>query len=441
MLPGGNILLTAEYITRTRITMEGGEITGRDPGDQSWRQCLTNRRVYVRTFGCTYNEGDSALLKTILTGQDCLITEDPDDADVIILNTCIVIDRTERNMLRMLRIHAGKERWVTGCLPLARPDLLDEFPDVRVIHPDAIHEAAEDEVPCSGPVQVVQVGPGCAGSCRYCLTRVARGFIRSIPEDDICRSIQQASASGAVEIRLSGQDLSSYGRDTDSFSLGTLLGKVPALPGNCRIRLGMMNPGTLLPIAQETARAMKEGSFFSFLHLPVQSGSDRILESMGRGYTVRDVLEIARIFRHEIPGITIVTDFITGFPGETEEDHDLSMQLLRDLAPGMINVTRYSWRPGSLMGREDELPDRIRKDRSREMIREGYAYLLKNNEKMGGEQASVLVTEHLRNGSVMARTGSYRGVVIQREIKPGSLLNVKITGCTPHYLIGRPEDH
>lgn len=421
--------------------MQPGERERSHPDHLHWRQCLIDRRVFIQTFGCTYNEGDSALLKVILTRQGCCITDNPDDADVIILNTCIVIDRTERNMVRTLRIYAGKERWVTGCLPLARPALLDEFPDVRVIHPDTLHEVADDEIPRSGPVQVVQVGPGCAGSCRYCLTRIARGFIRSIPEDEICTSILRASASGAVEIRLSGQDLSSYGYDTDRLSLVTLLRKVPALQERSRIRLGMMNPATLLPIAHDVARAMKAGSFFSFLHLPVQSGSDVVLEWMGRGYTARDVLHIARIFRHEMPGITIATDFITGFPGETRDDHASSLQLMRDLAPGMINVTRYSWRPGSLMGREDELPDRIRKDRSREMIREGYADLLRNNEEMVGKHAEVLVTEHLRNGSVMARTRSYRGVVIQREIKPGTLLEVSITGCTPHYLVGTPVDH
>lgn len=406
-------------------------------GDLIWCQILSNRRIYLGTFGCAYNEGDSALLKEILENQSCIFTPEPEDADVIILNSCIVIEKTERKILRLLQKYAGKERWITGCLPLARPELLKDLPDVSIIYPDTIHQAAENiYAKRDGPVQVVQIGPGCMGSCRYCITRLARGKIRSIPPDEIIAQVMKCSNSGAVEIRLAGQDLSSYGQDTEDESLASLISRVPGLPENCYIRLGMMNPATLLPDAEAVAHAMNKGCFFSFLHLPVQSGSDRVLDMMGRGYRVKDILHILAVFRREMPGITIATDIITGYPGETDEDHKDTLKLLDLMKPGMVNVTRYSWRPGTGMGREKELPDRIRKDRSREIIREAYTMLLKANELKIGVEMQVITTELLKPGSVMARSHSYEGVVIHESLKPGMICQVKITGCTPHYLVG-----
>lgn len=405
----------------------------------SWVEAFTRLRVCIRTFGCAYNEGDSSRLVTILESKGCTIVQDPSDADVIILNTCIVIGTTERKMVKEMRSYDGKRVFVTGCLPLARPELCQNGQVTGVITPDSIHRmSAGVSSVYSDPVHVIQVGPGCTGSCRYCITRVARGYMRSIPEESIIQSIRDASSSGVVEIRLAGQDLSSYGHDTPGFSLATLMRGVPRLSGTCKIRTGMMNPATLLPIAEEVALAMRDGSFFHFLHLPVQSGSDRVLEMMGRGYTVQDVLKIVDLFRSVIPGITIATDFITGFPGETEADHLASVGLMERMGPGMVNVTRYSWRPGTDMTREGELPERIRKDRSRDMIRIGYAAMLALNERTIGSIEEVLVTEALRPGSVMARTHSYGGVVIQGFYPPGTQLHCRITGCTPHYRIGEP---
>ena len=410
----------------------------RDKND-SWVEALSRLKVCIRTFGCAYNEGDSSRLATILESKGCTIVKDPSDADAIILNTCIVIETTERKMVKEILSYDGRQVFVTGCLPLARPELCHSWQVTGVINPDSIHRLSDEISPkYADAVCVIQVGPGCTGSCRYCITRVARGYMRSIPEESIIQSIGDASGGGVVEIRLAGQDLSSYGHDIPGFSLVTLMRGVPRLAETCKIRTGMMNPVTLLPIAEEVAQAMRDGPFFHFLHLPVQSGSDRVLEMMGRGYTVHEVLEIVDLFRSVIPGITIATDFITGFPGETEADHLASVGLMERMRPGMVNVTRYSWRPGTGMGREGELPERIRKDRSRELIRISYAAMLASNEKTIGSIEKVVVTEALRAGSVMARTGSYGGVVIQGEYPPGTQLYCRITRCTPHYRIGEP---
>lgn len=405
--------------------------------DEQWEKELSGKKVCILTFGCAYNTGDSDLLIYVLKNRGSVIVSAPSEADAIILNTCIVIGSTERKMQKEMNSYPDQEVFVTGCLPLGLPVLLQNQPNVRVIHPDSIHRAAREiKTQFEGPVQVVQIGPGCMGSCRYCITRLARGTIRSIPPPVIISKIESCAESGAVEIRLAGQDLSCYGYDTGEWSLVSLLEQVPTLPDICRIRLGMMNPATLLPIAEHVARAMKKGPFFSFLHLPIQSGSDQVLELMGRGYTTIDIQHILEVFRSEMPEITLAIDIITGFPGETEEDHAKTLDLLSRIKPGMVNVTRYSWRPGTGMERENELPDRIRKDRSRAVIRDAYAMLQKANEMKVGTIIPVVTTELLKPGSVMARSPSYEGVVIREDLLPGIPYIVRISGCTPHYLIG-----
>lgn len=405
--------------------------------DGIWEEALSGRTVCIRTFGCAYNFGDSDLLISVLKNRGSVMVTDPALADAIIINTCIVIASTERKMIKEIASYPDREVYVTGCLPLALPAYLQNHPTVKVIHPDSIHRAAT-MVPYihEGMISVVQIGPGCVGSCRYCITRCARGSIRSIPPEQIHAHIARCAEGGAIEIRMAGQDLSAYGHDTGQWTLATLLENLPHLPETTRIRLGMMNPATLKPIARGVAKAMKNGPFFSFLHLPIQSGSDRVLDLMGRGYSVADIQSIIDIFRSEMPDITIATDIITGFPGETDDDHEQTMDLIRHISPGMVNVTRYSWRPGTGMTREHELPDRIRKDRSRAIIHETYAGFQKANEKKTGAVMEVIPTEELKPGSVMARSERYEGVVIREDCPLGIPCIVRITGSTPHYLIG-----
>ncbi|MDD3573609.1 MAG: hypothetical protein PHD71_01070, partial [Methanospirillum sp.] len=183
--------------------------------DRQWEEALSGQAVYIRTFGCAYNFGDSDLLESVLKNLGSVIVTDPGQAEVVVINTCIVIGSTERKMIKEIASYPDHEVYVTGCLPLAMPALLQDMPHVKAIHPDSIHLAATT-VPHvhDGVVSVVQIGPGCVGSCRYCITRCARGSIRSIPPEKIYEKITGCARGGAVEIRMAGQDLSAYGHDT-----------------------------------------------------------------------------------------------------------------------------------------------------------------------------------------------------------------------------------
>ncbi len=414
---------------------------GENSGDfafPSWVHPLAGQRVCILTYGCTYNEGDSDRLRTILARSGSILTENPDEADVVILNTCIVVEKTERKMVRLLRELGGREIWVTGCLPAARPELLHEFPAVRILSPDSIHAVPLDHGKMDyGPVVVIQIGTGCLGHCTYCITRHARGKIRSIPLNEILSQIRAAVQGGAVEIRLTGQDLSAYGCDQGKPALASLLRKIGEMPGTFYIRLGMMNPATLNPIIDEVADAMDNEHIFSFVHLPVQSGSDSVLQRMGREYRVSDYLKMVETLRNRIPGISIATDVIPGFVEESESDFNDTCTLIEQLKPDALHVTRYSYRPGSTISRFGELPDRIRKDRSRAIIRIGYSNIKNQKQALIGCSEEVIITEQIRPGTVMGRNKSYLGVVIPEDLPVGNRYLVEYTDERTHYLLGR----
>jgi len=174
---------------------------------------LAGIRVYLCTFGCTYNAGDSWKLAEVLRAQGCTLVSDPELADAIIVNTCTVVGKTERNVLRELRRHAMRPLYVTGCMPLVQGEAIGAVCSPVTIHPREIHDAYAkvDTVP-QGPVGVVQACRGCLGSCTYCITRLARGPLESRSLRDVVRETARLVGAGAVEVRLTGQDLGAWGR-------------------------------------------------------------------------------------------------------------------------------------------------------------------------------------------------------------------------------------
>ncbi len=281
--------------------------------------------------------------------------------EAVVINTCIVIGATERHMIRRMRIFADKELYLTGCMPLARMDAILPVCTPRIIHPDSIRERyGSAGTLAEGAVGVVQIASGCVGSCSYCITRRARGAIASEPIDAVLDAVGRLVADGAKEIQLTGQDVSAWGIDRGE-RLPDLLREIVTVPGRYRLRLGMMNPATVFPILDDLAEAYAGEKIFRFLHLPVQSGSDTVLGRMQRGYRAADVLAIVRRFRERYPDMIISSDFIAGFPGETDADFQQSLDLLREAAFAKVNITRYSRRPGTPAAREKDLTDYVRK--------------------------------------------------------------------------------
>jgi len=404
--------------------------------DPAWFKNLCGKRICILTFGCTYNEGDSVKLLEILMASGCTVAESTETADAIIINTCIVIGSTERKMNRLIAAYQHRELYITGCMPLAYPDREYQSPSPVIIWPDEIHTYFH-QIKTVSPIRggIVQIGKGCVGTCSYCITKRARGSLESFEKDEILMYIRQMADANVPEVRLTSQDLSAYGIDRGEERLSDLLAEINRIPGDFMVRLGMMNPATLLLIIDSLLPHLIGGKIFSFLHIPVQSGSDRVLSSMNRGYRVSDIMTILSACRNA-GDIGIATDIITGFPGEEEEDVGATVDLLETMNPAMIHITRYSLREGTSAASYKDMPDRIKKDRSRELTRVRDSLLRARNQQMIGSIIPVLVTEKVRSGSVTARTKSYQNVLIQQDLMPGTRVFVSITGERTHFLIG-----
>jgi threonylcarbamoyladenosine tRNA methylthiotransferase CDKAL1 len=398
---------------------------------------LKNRTIYVESYGCTYNHCDTQKLVALAEAQGCRQVP-ADKAEVVVINTCTVVAKTERQMLRRMEAFRDREIVVTGCMPVVQLDAIREVCDAYFILPEELQRlsgrAGAMIAPATG---AVQIGPGCLGSCAYCITRCARGRLQSFPEEAILAEIARLVAEGAHEIQLTGQDVSAYGLDRNT-SLADLLQRIGDIPGDFRVRVGMMNPATACRIMDDLVEAFLREKVFDFVHLPVQSGSDRVLADMRRGYAAADFTRLVEAFRERLPDMRISTDLIVGYPTETDADFSRTLDLLNATRPTKVNITRFSPRPGTPASTLGDMPDWIKKERSRALTRTANAIYDDTNLAFIGKELEVLVTEQKMEGSVVARDQSYNNIVIREPLPLGIRVRARITGHRRHYLVAEP---
>ncbi len=420
----------------------------------------------MEAYGCTQNYGEARLMQEALAGQGHDLTASEGDADAHVLVTCTVIEATERKMVRRIRALAAHDKplVVAGCMAAAERDRVQALvPRAKLLPPRRWPEivdllgantacgdrAAETETASFGwHDAIVPIAQGCAGRCTYCITRVARGAVKSYAAEDVVAQVRRSVERGVREIKLTGQDTGAYGRDSGT-NLAELLRSLVALPGDFRIRVGMADPLTVLPIVDELVEAYASEKVFKFLHLPVQSGDDAILGAMRREYTVADFESVVAAFREAFPALTLSTDVIVGFPGETEAQFEATMDLVRRARPDIVNVTRFSARPGTPAA---SLPDPVVgwrvKNRSRRITSLRFAIAREIHQVFVDEEVDVLVTEPGKEGTVLARTPEYRQVVLHEPANLGEFLRVRIDAARATDLFGhavtdglyRPEE-
>ncbi|MFB6304765.1 MAG: tRNA (N(6)-L-threonylcarbamoyladenosine(37)-C(2))-methylthiotransferase [Haloferacaceae archaeon] len=413
-------------------------------------------RYHIETYGCTANRGESRRIERRLRDAGHHPADGPADADVAILNTCTVVEKTERNMLARARELESEtaDLVVTGCMALAQGE---EFGDVdaRVLHWDDVPTAVRNgECPTTTPdgepvldgvVGILPVARGCMSDCSYCITKQATGRIDSPPVE---RNVEKARAlvhAGAREIRITGQDTGVYGWDVNQGEslLPELVERVCAIPGDFRVRVGMANPKGVHGVRHELARVFAEHEeVYDFLHAPVQSGSDDVLADMRRQHRVDEFREVVDAFDERLDEWTLSTDFIVGFPTEDEDDFAASMDLLREVRPERINVTRFSKRPGTDAADMKGLGGTVKKERSKAMTDLKMDVVSAAHEAMVGTERRVLAVEEGTGDSVKCRDGAYRQVVVREAsehgVEPGDFLDVEVTGAERVYTFGRP---
>ena len=295
-------------------------------------------------------------------------------------------------------------------------------------------------VPLEGVTGAVSISDGCVGQCSYCIVKQARGDIVSYPPRTIVNSVKRLVEAGAKEILITSQDTAAYGLDI-GVCLPDLLNSITEIDGDFYIRVGMMNPLTTLKILDDLAESFDDPKVFKFLHLPVQSSSDRILESMKRGYSVSDYVQIVDAFRERFPNLTLSTDFIVGYPGENTDDFERTMLLLKKTKPLKVNITRFSPRPNTPAAKMPDILERVKKERSRALTKAYHKISSELHRSLVGLLTEVIVTEKGKEGSVIARDPYYRNIVIKKNLKLGERHPVKIVDARTNYLVGELVRH
>ncbi|RAW44392.1 tRNA modifying enzyme [Halorubrum sp. 48-1-W] len=411
---------------------------------------------HIETYGCTSNRGESRAIERALRDGGHRPADGPEDADVAILNSCTVVEKTERNMLRRAEeLEATTaELVVTGCMALAQGEEFREAGiDAEVLHWDAVPEhvlngecpthTPDTEPVLDGVIGILPIARGCMSNCSYCITKFATGRVDS---PSIGENVEKARAlvhAGAKEIRVTGQDTGVYGWDTGDRKLPELLDRICAIDGEFRVRLGMANPGGIHGIHEELADVFaRNEELYDFIHAPVQSGSDDVLADMRRQHRVEKFREVVETFDGRLDHWTLSTDFIVGFPTESDADHERSMDLLREVRPEKVNVTRFSKRPGTDAAEMKGLGGTVKKERSKAMSELKMDVVGEAYESMVGETFEVLVVEEGTGDSVKCRDSAYRQIIVQRAsdhgVEVGDFLTVEVTGHNTVYAFGEP---
>jgi len=322
----------------------------------------------------------------------------------------------------------------------ALPRILEEGADTR--HKRIAHLVPPigiDEVPYTrqSPVTaMVTITQGCSNFCSYCVVPYARGPLRSRDPHEILREAEKATRDGYPEILLLGQNVDSYGTDRPQYgSFADLLERMADI-GTPRIRFTSSHPKDMTPQVIEQIAA--HDNICNHIHLACQSGSDRILSEMNRGYTRQGFLSILESTRRVIPEINITTDLIVGYPGETEDDFAESLELIREARLGSIFVAMYSPRPGTRSALvADDVPQEVKNERLHEVLDLQREIALSQNRSRIGLQLDVLIEGKTRDGRAYGRTDDHRTVVIAGEGAIGEFVTVFIEDATTAALVGK----
>lgn len=418
-------------------------------------------KVYIESYGCTFNKADGQIIAGILQENEIDIVDSIEKADVIIVNTCYVKLPTENKITyriqKLQKDFPDKKIIIGGCMVEIDAEKLDKIaPDCSWIGPHQLNKSANivEATYCGnvvreygfskeskvnvpklvddGLIHIIQICEGCLGACTFCCTRFARGPLNSYPIADIKEEARKAIENGACEIQLTAQDTAAFGRDSGE-KLSDLIKEVANLDGDFRIRVGMMHPKNILNDVDEIIDAMKHPKVYDFIHLPVQSGSDKVLSDMRRGHTVNQYLDVVSKFRKEIPDLTLAVDIIVGYPTETDDDFKSTIELLENIKPSLIHLSKYQHRKGAVSSLLPEIPHEVMKKRSKLLSEIKSKITEEENKDLVGSVQKVLVVEKGSKGGFIAKTDSYIPVIVD-DAKLGTFVKVKITEATSTYL-------
>ncbi|NXH98116.1 CDKAL methylthiotransferase, partial [Pachycephala philippinensis] len=428
------------------------------------------QKIWIRTWGCSHNNSDGEYMAGQLAAYGYKITDNPAEADLWLLNSCTVKNPAEdhfRNSIK--KAQEGKKKVVlAGCVPQAQPrqEYLKGLSIIGVQQIDRVVEVVEETIKGHSVrllgqkkdngkrlggarldlpkirknplIEIISINTGCLNACTYCKTKHARGDLASYPIEELVDRAKQSFQEGVCEIWLTSEDTGAYGRDIGT-DLPTLLWKlVEVIPEGAMLRLGMTNPPYILEHLEEMAKILNHPRVYAFLHIPVQSASDSVLMDMKREYCVADFKQVVDFLKEKVPGITIATDIICGFPGETDEDFVETMKLVELYRFPSLFINQFYPRPGTPAAKMPQVPAAVKKQRTKDLSQLFHSYNPYDHKV--GERQRVLVTEESFDSNYyVAHNPFYEQVLVPKDpLLMGKMVEVNIYEAGKHFMKGQP---
>jgi len=417
-------------------------------------------KIFVEAYGCSASFADSEMISGLIVNGGHTLATDSSESDLNLIVTCSVKDTTANKMMHRIKSLKAKPLIVAGCLPKAEQSNVEKFTEnASLLGPNSLGKtldvinstligkkqiALEDsdlskvglpKVRLNSAVGIVEIASGCMSECTFCQTKLAKGDLSSYRLGDIVRQVQTEIKEGCKEVWLTSTDNGCYGFDIGT-DLPTLVNAVSEIPEDFMVRVGMMNPMYMSRIKQELIESYDNEKVFKFLHIPVQSGSNKVLNDMKRGHTSETFREIVKKTKDRFENFTISTDIIVGFPSETEEDFQKTLSLLDETKPDVVNLSKYSARPGTDAAELKQIDAAEIKRRSKIIFEQINKISLESNKKWIGWKGKVLFDENTEEG-IKGRNYAYKPISVQEKVNIGDSHIVEITDATRKRLIGK----
>ena len=417
-------------------------------------------KIWVEAYGCSASFSDSEMISGLIVNGGHTLASNSSESDLNLVVTCSVKDATANKMIHRIKGLDGKPLVVAGCLPKAEQKTVEKISNkASLLGPNSLGRTIDvinstliggrkvelddldvskvglPKIRLNPTVGIVEIANGCMSECTFCQTKLSKGDLNSYRIGDIVRQVKTEINDGCKEVWLTSTDNGCYGFDIGS-DLPSLIDSVAEIPKDFKIRVGMMNPMYMPRIRDGLLKSFENDKVFKFLHVPVQSGSDKVLNDMKRGHTSDTYRDIISKFRNKFPKFTISTDIIVGFPSETENDFEDTLNLLRETSPDIVNLSRYSQRPGTDAATWEQVEISEVKRRSKIVFDLTNEISLKNNEKWIGWKGKVLFDEKTDDG-IKGRNFAYKPIFLKEPVELGKIHQVELIKATNHSLIGK----
>lgn len=434
---------------------------------------MMKNSFYIETYGCTMNKADSRIMSTLLKESNYVETS-IENAEFIIVNTCGVKQQTENKIRQRLeelhltyRESKNKHVIIAGCLPHISKNYIDIIKDAipsfaAIIDLDNINEIVDViekikqgqtnlflftrqlidksrfliDLPKGKLTGYLTISEGCEGNCTYCCVKNARKSLYTYNPETVIINAKHQLNQGAKQLFLTSQDCSTY-QHGDS-NLADLIQRINDLPFEFFLRMGMVNPKFLINEMDQLNAIFSLENVYKLLHVPVQSGSNKVLQKMNRNYDIRIIKTKLQSVKEQFPKLSISTDIICGFPGESEEDFEETLDFIRWLKPDILNISKFTVRPGTKAKYMDQINSRTIKERSIRLSKIFRSSLIFINENWKGWKGKVLILHSgEKENQAFGRNRSYKNVFIENYVgKYGEFANVKIEKVDGFNLFG-----